>query len=399
MKTEDILPSDQEALIQREEMVVTVSNSGYIKRVPLSTYRAQRRGGKGLIGMKMKTEDTVSHLLITNTHTSVLLFSSLGIVYRLKVHQLPAGGRQARGKALVNLLPLSKEESITALLAIPEDQTQCDTLDVMFATSAGHVRRNRLSDFKNIHSNGKIAMKLDTQKSERVIAVQTCLPQDGVPYNDVLLATSNGLCLRFPVTHVRLVSSRNSIGVRGIKLTNHDEVISMSILSHVEISFQERETYFRQQREQLHQLRLSLSDHPISETKKQASLRRQRVSLQEAKPSLLQGRDNSDLSTIKDPQQRFKFLASHEEFILTVSQQGDGQYSSAYEYRIAKRGGQGQRNMNRHQGPIIMSFSVLPSQQVMLITSRGQMIRLRVGDIRITGLGTKGKKPVYNPRR
>ena len=385
---EDILPSDEEELIQREDMVVTVSNSGYIKRVLLSTYRAQRHGGKGQTGMPMKAEDTVSHLLIANTHTSLLLFSSRGTVYKLKVHQLPAGERQARGKALVNLLPLSKEESITALLAIPEDQTQCDTLDVMFATSAGHVRRNRLSDFKNIRSNGKIAMKLDTQKNERVIAVQTCPTQDDVPYNDVLLATSNGLCIRFPVTDVRRISSRDSKGVRGIKLTNHDKVISMSILSHVEVSSQERETYLHQRREQLRQLGLPLNH--LSETKKQASLRRQRVSLQEAKPSLLQGRDNSDLSTIKDPQQRFKFLASHEEFILTVSQQGDGQYSSAYEYRIAKRGGQGRWNMNRDQGPIIMSFSVLPSQQVMLITSRGKVIRIPVVDISITRLRTKG---------
>ena len=230
---------DDEDLIAREEMVVTVTHGGYIKRVPLSTYRAQRRGGKGRSGMATRDEDFVSRLFVANTHTPVLFFSSLGQVYRLKVWRLPMAEPQARGKALVNLLPLDPGERITSIVPLPQDEAEWETLDVMFATSAGTVRRNRLSDFTNVMVNGKIAMKLNPEDGF-LVGVRTCSEAD-----DVLLATAAGKVIRFRVGDVRVFAGRNSVGVRGIRLATEDQVISMSILRHVEATPEVRAAYLR----------------------------------------------------------------------------------------------------------------------------------------------------------
>ncbi len=230
---------EDEDLIQREDMVVTVSHKGYIKRVPLSAYRAQRRGGKGRAGMATRDEDFVTRIFIANTHTPVLFFSSRGMAYKMKVWRLPLAAPQARGKAMVNLLPLGKDEIITSILPLPEDETSWGKLDVMFATNYGSVRRNKLSDFIEVRQNGKIAMKL--AEGDRIIGVQVCNEQQ-----DVLLTSRDGQAIRFPVDDVRVFKGRESSGVRGIKLGKGDEVISMAILTHVEAEASERAAYVRQ---------------------------------------------------------------------------------------------------------------------------------------------------------
>ncbi len=230
---------EDEDLIQREDMVVTVSHKGYIKRVPLSAYRAQRRGGKGRAGMATREEDFVTRIFIANTHTPVLFFSSRGMAYKMKVWRLPVAAPQARGKALINLLPLDKDENITTILPLPEDEASWAKLDVMFATNGGTVRRNKLSDFVEVRQNGKIAMKLD--EGDRIVGVEIC-----DEHKDVLLTTGEGQAIRFPVTDVRVFKGRDSAGVRGIKLEGGDQVISMAILAHIETSPAERMAYIRQ---------------------------------------------------------------------------------------------------------------------------------------------------------
>ena len=233
-----------EDLIQREDMVVTVSHAGYIKRVPLSTYRAQRRGGKGRSGMQTREEDFVQRLFVASTHAPVLFFSSLGQVYKEKVWRLPLTTPQARGKALVNMLPLEQGERITSIMALPEDEAQWEGLDVMFATTRGTVRRNKLSDFTSVNRAGKIAMKLDP--GEGIVDVQMCSEA-----HDVLLTTAKGQCIRFPVTDVRVFKGRDSMGVRGVNLAEGDTVIALSILTHLEASAEERVAYLKMRRAQL----------------------------------------------------------------------------------------------------------------------------------------------------
>src|SRR5690606_10657741 len=232
---------DDEDLIAREDMVVTVSHAGYIKRVPLSTYRAQRRGGKGRSGMTTRDEDFVSRLFVANTHTPVLFFSSRGIVYKLKVWRLPVAAPNARGKALINMLPLEEGERITSIMPLPEDETTWDGRDVMFVTTRGTVRRNKLSDFVEVRQNGKIAMKLD--EGDGIVGVETATEHD-----DILITTANGQCIRFPITDVRVFKGRDSTGVRGINLAEGDTVISMSILRHFEASAEERAAYLKMSR-------------------------------------------------------------------------------------------------------------------------------------------------------
>src|SRR5690606_33806726 len=232
------IDQDIEDLIQREDMVVTVSRNGYVKRVPLSTYREQRRGGKGRSGMSTRDQDFVREVFVASTHTPVLFFSSRGIVYKLKVYRLPIGTPQARGKAFVNLLPLADDEVITTVMPLPEDEDSWDQLHVMFATASGNVRRNRLSDFTNVMANGKIAMKLE--EGDSLVGVSTCSEDD-----DVLLATARAKCIRFPVPEVRIFQSRNSTGNRGIALDEGDRVISMTILRHADFSSEERDAYLR----------------------------------------------------------------------------------------------------------------------------------------------------------
>jgi DNA gyrase subunit A len=348
--------ADVEDLIQREDMVVTVSHAGYIKRVPLSTYRAQRRGGRGRAGMSTKEEDFVSQLFVANTHTPVLFFSSRGMVYELKVYRLPLGTPQARGKALVNLLPLDEGETISTVMPQPDDEARASELSVMFATQSGTVRRNSLSDFSIIKANGKIAMKLD--EGDRLIAVLPCSAEE----HDVLLATRQGKSIRFPVSDVRLFQGRTSTGVRGIALGDGDGVISMSILRHVEATSEERENYLRWAGAR----RRGGEGEPAT-----------------AEPGL--------------PPERLTELESAEEFILSVADDGFGKRSSAYEYRITNRGGKGIDNLDLGRGngrgsqaEVVAAFPVQAQDQVMLVTNGGQLIRLPVADIRIAGRTTRG---------
>jgi DNA gyrase subunit A len=346
-------------------MVVTVSHTGYVKRVPLSTYRAQKRGGKGRAGMSTKDEDFVSDIFVASTHAPMLFFSSLGKAYKLKVYKLPLGNPQARGKALVNLLPLEQGETITTVMPLPEDETTWDNLNVMFATSAGTVRRNQLSDFSNVRASGIIAMKL--AEDDRLIAVRTCTEND-----DVLLATHQGKAIRFAVADVRVFMGRTSMGVRGIRLANNDTVISMSILHHVDASADERVAYIRQANAQRRAANGDNAD--------------------EANGSVTSVDDDEGSTDLTLSPERFAELAAQEEFLLTVSERGYGKRTSAYEYRIAGRGGQGIWNMDMSErnGPIVATFPVTEAQDIMLVTDGGKIIRMPIGGIRIAGRRTQG---------
>jgi len=348
---------EDEDLIQREDMVVTVSHKGYIKRVPLSAYRAQRRGGKGRAGMATREEDFVSRIFIANTHTPVLFFSSRGMAYKMKVWKLPLAAPQARGKALINLLPLDKDENITTILPLPEDEASWAKLDVMFATNGGTVRRNKLSDFVEVRQNGKIAMKLD--EGDRIVGVEICSEN-----NDVLLTSAEGQAIRFPVTDVRVFKGRESAGVRGIKLEGKDQVISMAILGHVEASAAERAAYVRQ-----------------------ANNIRRGGAEQEAEIDV----EEIGETVVLTPE-RYAELSAHEQFVLTVSENGYGKRSSAFEYRISGRGGKGIIAMvvNQRNGKLMASFPVEDSDQIMLVTDGGQLIRIPVEGISIVGRSTQG---------
>ncbi|MGV0910267.1 DNA gyrase subunit A [Martelella sp. FOR1707] len=353
---------DDEDLIAREDMVVTVSRNGYIKRVPLTTYRAQRRGGKGRSGMSIRDEDFVTRLFVANTHTPVLFFSSRGIVYKEKVWRLPIGTPQSRGKALINMLPLQQGEAITSILALPEDEESWSELDVMFATTRGTVRRNKLSDFVQVNRNGKIAMKLDDE-NDRILSVWTCTPDD-----DVLLTTAMGQAIRFPVPAIRVFAGRNSIGVRGIGLAEGDEVISMTIVSHVDAEPWERAAYL-----------------------KRAALER-RTETGEGEDIALVGEEVAEEGTLSDD--RFEELKFREQFILTVTEKGFGKRSSSYDFRISGRGGKGIRATDTSKtdeiGKLIAAFPVLDGDQIMLVTNAGQLIRVPVYDIRIASRTAKG---------
>ncbi|MBX7199698.1 MAG: DNA gyrase subunit A [Rhodospirillaceae bacterium] len=364
--------TDIEDLIQREDMVVTVTNAGWIKRVPLSTYRAQRRGGKGRAGMATKDEDFVRALYVVNTHTPVLFFSTTGMVYKLKVYKLPVGTPQSRGKAMVNLLPLKDGETISTVMPMPEDESSWDQLNVMFATSAGTVRRNDLSDFVNIHRSGKIAMKLEDPNSpeaaqsglsvaDRLIGVATCDDK-----NDVLLSTRQGKCIRFEVGDVRLFAGRSSMGVRGIKLGEGDEVISMSILRHVDFDTESRDAYLKMARK--------LRGGDESEAGEE-----------DAAPSETNGG-----KVLTD--EEFKRFQAAEEFILTATRRGFGKRTSAYEYRITGRGGQGIVSIatSKRNGDVVASFPVGDQDQVMMITDAGRLIRMPINDVRVAGRSTQG---------
>ncbi len=354
---------DIEDLIPREGMVVTVTHGGYIKRVPLSTYRAQKRGGKGRAGLSLREDDFVNRIFVGDTHTPVLFFSSRGMVYKMKVYRLPLGAPQARGKALVNILPLSEGETITAFMALPEDESAWEEMYVMFATTAGTVRRNKLSDFTNVMANGKIAMKLE-ESDGQLVDVLTCGPDD-----DVLLATAAGKAIRFQVEDVRVFAGRNSVGVRGIRLAEDDSVISMSILQRSQASSEERDAYLRHA----------------------SALRRAESAngADEDSPEPL-AEDNATLL----PPDRVEELAAKEDFILSVAEDGFGKRTSAYEYRVTGRGGQGIGNMDLTRGEgstrVIAAFPVVPGDEIMLMTDAGKLIRTSVDDIRIAGRTTRG---------
>ena len=357
-KIEDIeYDTDIESLIQREEMVVTVTEAGYIKRVPLSAYKAQKRGGKGKSGMSTKEEDFVTRLFVSSTHTPVLFFSSKGLVYKMKVYKLPLGSPTSKGKPFVNLLPLSEGENITTIMKLPENEADCQGMSIMFSTSQGNVRRNSLMDFINVQSNGKIAMKLDD--GDKLINVRICTED-----NDIMLAARSGKCIRFPVTDVRMFVGRNSTGVRGIKLADNDEVISMSVLNHSEATSEERDEY----------------------SKISSAIKR----LEAEKGCAVSAEETGLLNILSGD--KYRDMAAKEQFILTVTSTGYGKRSSSYEYRVTGRGGQGIANMemSARNKEVVSSFPIEDDNQIMMITDSGKLIRMPVEDIRIAGRKTQG---------
>ena len=351
--------TDIESLIQREEMVVTVTEAGYIKRVPLNAYKAQKRGGKGKSGMATKDEDFVTRLFVASTHTPVLFFSSKGLVYKMKVYKLPLGSPTSKGKPFINLLPLDEGETITTVMKLPECEDDCKDMSIMFATSQGNVRRNSLMDFVNVQSNGKIAMKLD--EGDKLINVRICHED-----NDIMLAARSGKCIRFPVTDVRVFVGRNSTGVRGIKLAEGDEVISMSILLHSDATSEERDEYAR-----------------IASAIK-------RISAERGDDSCVSPEDTGLLNVLTT--EKYKEMAEREQFILSVTSTGYGKRTSSYEYRVTGRGGQGIANMemSARNKEIVSSFPIEDDNQIMMVTDGGKLIRMPVKDIRIAGRKTQG---------
>ncbi len=338
---------DDEDLIEREDMVVTVTMQGYIKRTTLDTFRSQARGGKGRAGMATKDEDVVTNLFVTSTHTPVLFFSTLGKVYRMKVWKLPEGGAATRGRPMINLLPLAEGEVISTVLPLPEDETEWSALHVMFATAKGNVRRNSMDLFTNVPTAGKIAMKFEGEdEDDRLIGVALLDESD-----DVLLATRQGKAIRFAADDVREFQSRNSTGVRGMRLGAGDEVISLSTLHRVGATPEERETYLR--------------FAPWKGEK-------------EGEPSLEQA--------------RYDELVSREQFILTVCANGYGKLSSAYDYRRSGRGGQGITNIDNigRNGPVVASFPASKGHQLMLVTDQAKLIRMSLGSLRVISRNSAG---------
>jgi DNA gyrase subunit A len=365
--SEAIGDMEDEDLIQREDMVITVSHLGYIKRVPLSTYRAQKRGGKGRGGMQVREEDFVSRLFVANTHTPVLFFSSAGQVYKEKVWRLPLAAPQARGKALINILPLDPGETITSIMPLPEDEKSWGNLDVMFASTKGTVRRNKLSDFVEVRRSGIIAMKLP--EGEGILSVQICTETD-----DVLLTSSGGQCIRFPVTDVRVFTGRTSMGVRGIALDDDDRLISMSILRHVDATSEERAGYLKR----ANAVRRGGAEDEVSA-------------------------DGEEIvAAIELSSERYIDLSAKEQFVLTLSERGYGKRTSSYEYRITGRGGKGIVAMDIWEkagatfklkpkiGRLVASFPIEEDDQIMLVTNAGKLIRTTVSGIRIAGRSTQG---------
>nr|WP_243396423.1 DNA gyrase subunit A [Marinicaulis flavus] len=348
---------EDEDLIAQEDMVVTVTHAGYVKRTPLSTYRAQKRGGKGRAGMKFKDEDFVNQLFVGNTHTPLLFFTSTGMAYKLKLWRLPEGAPSSRGKAFVNLLPLGPDERVTNILPLPEDEDAWEQLHVMFATKSGNVRRNKLSDFQRINRNGKIAMKLD--EGDRLVGVKVCREDE-----DVLLTSASGMCIRFPVDTVRVFAGRTSTGVRGIRLDKGNHVISMAILRHVETTSEEARAYL-----------------------KHAAAMRRAVGETDAEDP-----EDSDVADVAISPERVAELGANEQFVLTVTEHGYGKRTSSYEYRTSGRGGKGiiAIQTTDRNGPVVAAFAVEDTDQIMLVTDRGQLIRTPVNDIRIAGRNTQG---------
>lgn len=356
---------EDEDLIAREDMVLTVTHTGYIKRVPLSMYRAQRRGGKGRSGMSTKEEDFVTRLFVANTHTTVLFFSSLGHVYKMKVWRLPEATPQGRGKALVNLLPLDQGERITTIMPLPDAEEQWEAQDVMFATSVGSVRRNKLSDCVPRTSLGKRVMEFEAA-GEHIVDVQLCAPED-----NVLLTTARGQCIRFGVDEIRVFggggSTGTSMGVRGILLAEGDEVISLAILRGFEAMPEERAAYLKMKRAEA-------GENGNGEEN---------------------GAANGDVEETADvalAPERYEAMKQAEQVVLTISSNGYGKRSSSYEYRVTGRGGKGIVAMvvNDRNGPLVASFPVQDADQIMLVTNGGQLIRVPVKGIRVAGRSTQG---------
>jgi DNA gyrase subunit A len=343
------LELEDEDFIQKEDMVVTISNSGYIKRVPLSAYRAQKRGGKGRTGMTTKDEDFVHDILVANTHTPVLFFSTIGIVYQMKVYKIPLSTPQSRGKALINVLSIKNDESLSTVMALPSDESSWESYDIVFATSHGTVRRNKLSDFINIKPNGKIAMKLE--KGEKLISVAICKEN-----MDILISSKSGKCVRFPVGDIRVFNSRASTGVRAIKLLGDDEVISMSILNNGSSTVEEREEYMKYSNW-----------------------------LRRSSEEIIQDQ-------IMEPPAKYDEMKGVEQMLITITEKGMAKRTSSFEYRTSGRGIQGVKNidMSSRTGSVVAVFPVGESDDVMLVTNSGKLIRCPVNDVRVTGRPTQG---------
>ncbi|SFI77110.1 DNA gyrase subunit A [Celeribacter neptunius] len=355
---------DDEDLIEKEDMVVTVTQSGWAKRTPLADYRAQKRGGKGLSGMSTKDEDVITTLFVANTHTQLLIFTDDGMAYKLKTWRLPLGGRTAKGKPLLQILPIPQGVSIAAILPVDRDEKDWDGLQIVFATSKGSVRRNRLSDFTNVKSNGKIAMKFEgDDEGTRLINARICDEND-----DVMLVTSSGRAIRFPVPDVRVFNSRSSTGVRGIRLVNEgDEVVSMSVIRHFEAESFERQAYLK--------------------------MRRQMAGADEVEGT----DDDEDAAEGSISMERFEEMKAAEELLVTITKGGIGKLSSSHDYPVRGRGGQGVTAMEKSMrgGPIVASFPVGLEDQIMLATSKGQSIRCPVDGISFRSRGAGGVK-VFN---
>ena len=348
---------EDEDLIEREDMVVTVTQSGYIKRTPLAEFRAQRRGGKGLSGMQTKEEDVVTTLFVANTHTQLLFFTTDGMVYKLKTWRLPQGGRTSKGKAIVNILPIPQGVSIAAIMPVDVAEDHWDDLQIVFATSAGDVRRNALSDFTNVKRNGKIAMKLP----EGVELVNARIASEG---DDVMLVTDSGRAIRFPTTDVRIFKGRDSTGVRGIRLNNGDKVVSMSVIRHSKYTPEQRTAYLKMRR---------------------------------AMAGLADDAESNDEGAIADPDfstELYAEMSAAENLILTITAGGLGKISSSHDYPVRGRGGQGVTAWEKSMrgGPIIASFPVEMDDQVMLITTTGQSIRVPVEGISFRSRSAGGVK-------
>jgi DNA gyrase subunit A len=354
---------EDEDLIPREDMVVTVTHGGYVKRTHLSAYRTQRHGGKGRAGMRTKEEDAVTRVFSASTHTPVLFFSSGGKVYKLKVWRLPLGDPNARGKAFINLLPIEQGESITSILPLPEDEASWERLDVMFATKSGGVRRNKLSDFVNVNRAGKIAMKLD--EGDSIIGVSICTEAD-----DVLLTSSGGRAIRFAVDEVRVFQSRDSTGVRGIRLLEDDRVLSMAILRSVDATPDERAAYLKQSR---------------------AALRAMGDEAEDVE-AVVEADDEEMVGEAQLSPERYAELGAAEETILTLSSEGIGKRSSAYDFRRTGRGGQGlmAQDLTRKGGRLVAAFPVEQGDELLLVTDQGQLIRVPVARIRVAARNTQG---------
>ena len=352
---------DDEDLIAREDMVVTVTSGGYIKRTPLVDFRAQRRGGKGVSGMQTKEEDVVTNLFVANTHTQLLFFTTDGMVYKLKTWRLPQGARTAKGKAIVNILPIPTGVSVAAIMPVDRDEKDWDDLQVVFATSAGTVRRNKLSDFTNVKSNGKIAMKFEGEHEGTTLINARIASND----DDVMLVTDAGRAIRFPATDVRIFNSRNSVGVRGIRLGKGDNLVSMSVIRHFEATSEERVAYLKQRR-----LMAGLTDDDSTDDEEEQV-------------------QAGQLST-----ERYAEMSAAEDLILTITAKGAGKVSSAHDYPVRGRGGMGVTAWTKAMahGPIVACFPVEMSDQVMLATSKGQSIRVPVEGISFRSRSAGGVK-------
>ncbi|WP_208351778.1 DNA gyrase subunit A [Pseudaestuariivita rosea] len=353
---------EDEDLIEREDMVVTVTSGGYIKRTPLADFRAQRRGGKGVGGMQTKEEDVVTTLFVANTHTQLLFFTTDGMVYKIKTWRLPLGGRTSKGKAIVNILPIPQGVSIAAIMPVDRDEKEWDDLQVVFATSAGTVRRNKLSDFTNVKSNGKIAMKFEGEHEKTTLINARIASND----DDVMLVTNSGRAIRFPATDVRVFNSRASVGVRGIKLTNGNRVVSMSVIRHFTATAEERAAYLKMRRAVA-----GLTDETES--------------------------DEEAVADVALPQERYAEMSAAEDLILTITTNGAGKLSSSHDYPVRGRGGMGVAAMDKAMrgGEIVTSFPVEIHDQIMLVTSQGQSIRVPIDGISFRSRSAGGVK-VFN---